>query len=304
MYDIPYLSNYINLTNAVINPSTVHDWGNTQQRFFARYLTQKAMSVFKWTVPETWESGLNFMLYCLYLQGHFAVIKTDKFGVIPLNCNLGGYTVFYQPAWVDIANPLINGSVRRLQIDKQCVLFKLTPDYCGIADLIDFYSQLMSLVVSALAGNVLNSRLAYVFTAGNKAGAESFKKLFDKILSGEPAAVADKSLFDDEGNAMWQAFTQNVGQNFISPDLMVILRNLEQEFDRKIGLPNANIDKRERLITDEVNITQVETHSMIDMWLENLRKSCMKCAAMFGINVRVDLREDLFYNKTEVDINE
>ena len=44
-----------------------------------------------------------------------------------------------------------------------------------------------------------------------KAVQKIFKKLYDKIASGEPAAVIDKSLFDKvDGSPNWMMFTQNV----------------------------------------------------------------------------------------------
>ena len=44
-----------NQYNSSFSPSTVHCRDTNLQRFFRKYLLQKAMSVFKWKIPKTWD---------------------------------------------------------------------------------------------------------------------------------------------------------------------------------------------------------------------------------------------------------
>lgn len=287
--EIPAMYDYINYRNSTVTPSTVHVRSTGLSRYFQRYLFQKAVSVFKWELPEGWAE--NYILYVLYTYGFFAVIDTDEFGVIPQHCGLRGYDIQYQPTTVMIANPLLRGTVER-KIGQDAVLFRLQPDYGGIMDMVGYYADLMALASETASTNLANSKLSYVFTAGNKAGAESFKKLFDRIASGELCVVQDKSLQNPDGSPAWQAFTQNVGANYITADILSDMRKIEAMFDTDIGIPNANTDKRERLITDEVNANNVETASKCELWLESLKKSCDEARAMFGIDISVDWRVD------------
>ena len=277
--------------NALISssyPSTTHVHNTSIQWFFRRYLLQKALSVFAWKVPKTW--SLNYMLYCLYCWGFVAIINTNKFGVIPQGCGLRGYDVMYQPTHAVIANPLLHG-IKEPRIDVQCVLLRLQPDYGGIMDIVNYYADLLALCYESVSVNLLNSKLSYVFTAGNRASAEAFKKLYDKIASGEPAVVQDKTLLNDDGTPAWQAFEQNVGQNYIATDVLSDMRKIEAMYDTEIGIPNANTDKRERLITDEVNANNVETATRVDMWLAQLQEGCEKARKMFpGLELSVDWR--------------
>ena len=132
--------------------------------------------------------------------------------------------------------------------------------------------------------------MSYVFTAGNKAAAESMKKLYDQIASGNPAAFADKSLMSDDGTPARQSFEQNVGQNFIAPEILQAMRTIEHMFDTDIGIPNANIDKRERLNSQEVDSNNVETASKCSLWLDSLQQSCKRVNKMFGLHTSVDWR--------------
>lgn len=287
--NLPFYYDYKNARNSTVNPSTVHVRDTGLQRYFARYLLQKTISVFKWDMPKTWSR--NYLLYTLYCWGYVAVINTDKFGVIPQQCTLGGFDVFYQPKFATVANPLLRGILNPV-IGKQCELLRLQPDYGGVMDIVNFYADMLALSAETASTNLLNSKLAYVFASDGKAGAESFKKLYDQIASGEPAAYIDKNLYRDDGTPTWNFFNQNLKETYIAGDILNDMRLWEMKFDNEIGIPTTNTTKKERLITDEANSAIEESRTKAQLWLEELQESCRKINSMFGINLWVDWRED------------
>lgn len=292
MSNIPFEYDYYNLANASVTPSTVHVTNVGLTQFFKRYLVEDALSVFNFTLPETW--SYDYFRYCLFLFGNVAVVNTDKFGVIPQAGTLYGYNVFYQPTQYVISNPLIANTLKpRIGID--CTVIKINPDFGGIYDLIGYYADMMSLTAQAIGVNLLNSKLAYVFTAKNKAAAESFKKLFDRIASGEPAVVIDKNLTDDSGELAWKMFEQNLGQNYLVSDLISDFRKIRDEYHTAIGIPNANTDKRERLISDEVNANNVSTRAKVKIWFDEITRGMAETREMFGFDtseLNVDWSDD------------
>ena len=287
--NLPFYYDYKNARNSTINPSTVHVRDTGLQRYFARYLLQKTISVFKWDMPKTWSK--NYMLYTLYCWGYVAVINTDKFGVIPQQCTLGGFDVFYQPKFATVANPLLRGILNPI-IGKQCELLRLQPDYGGVMDIVNFYADMLALSAETASTNLLNSKLAYVFASDGKAGAESFKKLYDQIASGEPAAYIDKNLYRDDGTPTWNFFNQNLKETYIAGDILNDMRLWEMKFDNEIGIPTTNTTKKERLITDEANSAIEESRTKAQLWLDELQESCRKINSMFGTNLWVDWREN------------
>lgn len=285
---IPELYSGTNIYESLSNPSGITVTNSGLAAFFRRYLLQRAMSVYKWKVPENW--SLKYFLYTLYLYGSVAVINTDMFGVIPQACGLSGYNVFYQPLHANIRNPLIQNPPP-LVIGKDCALFTLTMDYRGIADIVNYYGDLMALAAESAGVNVINSRLAYIFFAKNKSVAESMKVMMDDIIKGKPAVVVDKALKrDKDGNLDFQQFEQNLSANFIAPELMDLLRTIENQFDSAVGINNCNQSKRERQIVDEVNANNEEIFCRADMWLEGLQRTCNEVREMFGVDVSVDWR--------------
>lgn len=285
--NFPIEYDLINLYNSNRSPSTVHCSDNILTGYFRRYLLQKVMSVYKWQLPEAWDK--TFFNYVLYGIGFIAVIKTDKWGIIPQNGTLWGRNVYYQPTNVIITNPLLTG-IKNPKIGVQTEIIKMQPDYGSCLDIVCHYADLLALTTQTYATDLVNSKLAYVFTAGDKKGAETFKKLFDRIASGEPAVVYDKSLLNSDGTPAWSTFAQNLSQNYIGGQLLDDYKKLLDMFDTEIGIPNANTQKKERLISDEVNQNNISTQSKVELWLETMRDGCKKVNDMFDTNISVELR--------------
>ena len=277
---------YINLYNASRSPSTVHVKNSRLRNYFRKYLMQKAISVFKWNLPEEWDK--DYFLYTLYGAGFIAILDTDRYGVICQQCAPGGYNLYYRPSYVIVTNPLL--PTMTLNIDRDCVLVKLQPDYSSICDIVGYYADQLALASEAMGVNLVNTKSGIVFGAENKAQAEAYKKMFDNLSEGDPATVIGKNLLNDDGSPSWFPFVASVKESYVTSDILSDMRKIEAMFDTDIGIPNANTDKRERLISDEVNANNVETATRCELWLETVRKEFEKANAMFGLELSVDWR--------------
>lgn len=288
-FNIPAGYGEIDIYNSSFSPSTVHVKNTSLQRYFRKYLLQKAISVFKWQLPEEWDD--DYFKYTLYGIGYIAVLNTRTFGVICQGGALGGYNLYYRPSYIMITNPLIKGTITA-NINKDCALIKLQPDYSSIMDIVGYYADQMALASEALGMNLVNVKTGTIFGASDKAQAESFKKMFDKINGGDPAVVIGKNMLDDQGKPSWYPFVSNLKEQYISDQLLSDMRKIEAMFDTEIGIPNANTDKAERLITDEVNANNTETATRCELWLESIRKGIKKANDMFSLKMSVDWRVD------------
>lgn len=285
---IPESYDYINAYNRQYKPSTIHVKNTGLSWYFKRYLIQKIISVFKFEgIPESWAK--DYFLYTLFVFGYCAVINTDKYGVIPQHCTLSGYNIFYRPNRAIITNPLFKRTITA-RIGKDTELIRMAPDWCGVWDIVEYYADLMALTSETIAVNLINSKFSYVFAAEDKTSAESLKKLYDQIASGEPAAFADKKLFTDDGDPSWYLFVQNLKQNYIAGDLLEDLAKIDSRFNTEIGIPNVNIAKASGVGAAEVMANNVDTQSKAELWLETIRDSLTKVNKMFDLNISVSLR--------------
>lgn len=279
--------------NSRFSPNTVKCKNNSLYRFFVRYLWQKSMSIFDFTLPDDWDP--DYFKAVLYAAGYIAVLDTDEYGVIPQYCTFNGMrTVYYQPAGILVTNPAFKGSrTYEKTIGIDCELIKLTPDYLGIGDIIGYFGDQLALTAEAIGVNTLNTKTPYVFASENKVAAETFKKMFDAISRGEPAVFLDSKLYRDDGEPAWMNFQQDLKNLYITPELLQTMADLEAQFDAFIGLPNTNgVEKKERLISDEVNMNNITTYARAELWKDNIDRGIDKVNTMFGLDLKCEWKHD------------
>lgn len=300
MFNPPFDYKDVNLYDSSYSPSTVHIAGTATAYYFRKYLIEEAISLFKYQLPDTWDR--NYFLYSIYCVGFSGVLNTDRYGVINQQCGLYGYNIYYQPTNIILSNPLLKTTTAT--IGKDCCLIKLQPNYSGIMDIVNHYANLLALCAETAQVNLLNSHLSYIFTANSKNAAESVKKLYDQIARGEPCAVADRALTDDDGNIPVHMLSQNVGQNYIVGDILRDMRTIRRMWLTDIGIPNSNAEKAERQIRDEVNSNNFETQCKAMLWFETLKDSFGRCNKMFGLNLDVSWRPEVLKLINGGDVND
>ena len=293
---IPISYQDINLYNSVYAPSSQHAKDSIISRMYQRYLFQKAISVFKFEgIPDNWD--IDYFTAVLFSYGYIAVFDSGaEYGIIPQIATLHGYNIYRVPNKVNISNPLLN-NFKTLEIGTECILIKLQPNYSGILDIVTYYADLLALSAEALAMNISNSKLSYVFMADGKVKAESLKKLYDEVARGEVAVFADKNLYKNDGSQAWDVFNQNIKNNYIASELIADMHRLTNMFNTDIGIPNANFEKSDRLITDEVNANNVDTQAKVMLWLETINRGLEEVNNKYGLNIKASLRFDYEENK-------
>lgn len=286
--NVPQYYEFVNKYESIDSPAMIHASDTSLAWFFRRYYMQDVLSVIEFeNLPETWDK--DYFMYTLFMTGRIAVINTKKWGVIPQFCTLNGWNIYYLPSHAMIVNPLFRESINP-RIGVECSLIKMQPDYGGAWDLVDYYGCLTAIEAESLAVNVFNTKLAYVFAADNQQLAESFKKLYDKIASGEPAAVAHKKLFDDEGKLKVEIFNQNIKNTFVADQINGLIQQTRADFHTKIGIPNVNIAKASGVGAAEVNANNVEAQTLAELWLDTINSGLDMTNKMFGTNIKAKLR--------------
>lgn len=99
-------------------------------------------------------------------------------------CTLGGgYNIFYRPTKAIVNNPAFTKSME-LEIGRGCEVVYISPDYCGIASIVDFYAGQLAELSTAVNVAEINAKIPEVFGAGTKANAETLKKSLIKSMKG------------------------------------------------------------------------------------------------------------------------
>lgn len=298
---IPMNYNTINIYSGLHNPSQVKSINNRSFSFWERSLFQRACSVLDFELPEEWDgSTRDFFYYCLFKFGYVAVFKREDLGIVFQPCTLKGQDFYYQPTNALINNPIYEAD---LKIGEECAIIKLTPDFMGIWDIINYYAEKLSHLDNAINMSLINSKLAHIIGARNKTGGEALKKILDKVNKGEPSVIYDMKLLNDPTDKAepFQYLDLKVKDSYITTDLLKDFQTILNNFDAEIGIPTIPYEKKERFVKSEAESRIIDSMSRSIVWYDTLSTSLVEVNRMFGTNISVELR---YYDEDTLDGNE
>lgn len=306
MATLPYYYEQLNDMRGHRVPSAGVCYTSETFLYFWRSLYQRLASRFKWKVPDHWEKEIfEFTLYSLGFVGVFDTNKysgndpAKMFGIIPAPATVSGVGVQMQPTEIRTANPHFYMD-RSEVIYEGAGLIRITNDYRGILDIVDFYAERLAILFSSIDQSIINSRFAYIIAANTPAAAATIKAIFDARNSGKPLMVfdADKLKNKDvsktaalENDDPISVFDLEVGKNYITDKLLLDYRAIMHEFDMEIGIPNNPYEKAERLVSNEIESNSAETVARSEYWMDILQRSIKRTKSVFSdLDLSVEFR--------------
>lgn len=299
-----YPLNYqqINLIEGTYQPSPIKNRNNASFDFWVRSLFQRAQSSIIFELPDYWQGDMmDFWYYCLYREGFLSVqdlTKIDRedakqIGMCFNPVGLTGYGFYYQPVRAILSNPLLTESLE-LEIGKDCALVKLTPDYMGIWDIIEFYADKLSNLDNAINMSIINNKFAYILAGKTKGAVAALKKMIDKINSGSPAVFVDQRIMDDakSKDTPFQFLQRdNLKQSYLTTDQLMDLHTILNDFDAEIGIPTTPYQKKERETEFESKSKIADGLSRLLTWKRCLQSSIDNVNALYPeLNISFKLR--------------
>lgn len=293
---LPFYYQQMNLIMGTKVPGEI-EYNSEAYWYFWRSLYQRLRSRFACRVPKSWDRE-QFM-FMLLGNGFMPIVDTNKYtkrieqkyGIIPLYGTLKGIGVQYQPTSCIISNPIVRvNNGRPLRFWKECGLIKLTPDYCGVFDIINQYAKKLSTLDSTINQSIINARFSYVMAAKNPAGAQTLKAIMDERNKGNPYIVYDKDLVNKQdadkadfmkSDEMFEFVDFKVKENYITKDLLNDLEMIYHQFDQEVGIPSNPLEKKERMISNEVESNNVESVARFTTWMECIDESQKKTKEFF-----------------------
>lgn len=265
----------INVGAGTYNPSPVKAYNNRTFGYWVRALFQRATSVIDFELPDTWQGNIkDFFLYCLYKYGYVAVFSYDDVGLVFQPCTLSGYNFYYQPTDAIISNPKYQDT---LIIGESCELIKLTPDYVGVWDVIEYYAERFSQLDNAINMSLINCKTPYILGAKNKTASSALKKILDKVNGGEPAVIFDEKLMNDPNSKdtpfQLLELLRNPKEAYLTTDQLMDFRTILDNFDSEIGIPALPYQKKERLVSDEATMRAYDGSARSLTWFNTLTSS-------------------------------
>lgn len=264
-------------------PKAVCAFNNKSYNFYQMKLLKMIYSIFTFKgLPADWNEP--YFKENLFRDGYICVTDTAA-GVLALRSGYNGINVYNQPTNFIITNPVLGTVKGVLGKDGEFINLGFYQDgFNSARPIVERYATLLAEVDASLMTTLINSRIAVVFSAETDGQLKAMMKIYDQITAGNPAVFKKKGI---EGEAEHAQFS-NVKQTFIGTELLDTKRTILNEFLTEIGINNANTDKKERLVVDEVNANNDELESNVSEWYLNLKTSIEKVNKLYGLNISVE----------------
>lgn len=154
--------------------------------------------------------------------------------------------------------------------------------------IINYYVNKIVSLLMTYETKLLQAKRPFIVT-GFKKEVQNVSKILNDINNDVGIIVGNESLELNPINVL----TTGVGMNDVK-DVTDLINVIDNEFKEHFGINNnKNIDKKERLIVDEVNNNNNATNLMLDMMLKSRERFCNQCNELFGINISVEVNNAL-----------
>lgn len=253
----------------------------TYKQYYNR-LVELAISMFEWkNLPDSVDA--RFLELCLFVDGQAIFFYDEELGYLTLqNAMNGGFNVYRIP--VNRRAYAVNGYNRELNENNSVIIFNNYLHINSQLDAVMFAKRLYNLD-RAIDVNA-NAMKTPIIIKCDETQRLTMLNLYKQYDGNEPYIFGDKAI---NTNAI-QVFKTDAP--YVADKLYQLKTQIWNEALTYLGISNINVQKKERLITDEVTRNQGGTIASRYSRLNARRDACKQINAMFGLDIWCDYRED------------
>lgn len=258
---------------------------NLNQATYMQYynrLTELAISMFEWkNLPSSVDE--RFLELTLFTDGMAVFFKDDVLDYLCLQCMIGGNLDIYRVPKYRKAYAT-NGYNNSLNENDSVIIFNNMLRTNSMLD-IQMFSQRLANLDRAIDVNT-NAQKTPVLVQCDENQRLTMKNLYMQYDGNEPFIFGDKSLNTNGLKVL------KTDAPYVADKLYQLKVQYWNEALTYLGISNSNVEKKERMLQDEVQINQGGVIANRYPRLEARRQACKKINEMFGTNISVDYRED------------
>lgn len=294
-YDEQQLIEYFGL-----QPSSVKGSANVSTGYYDRVLLNIIYSLFKIGIPEDkliMKIPKNYLRYFLYIEGTYTTIYTSRFDWVILPYTVSEFDFYYQPKQIVCSNRFFDEAKVGL-VGVNCEIVRIFDDYRGVLPFIRQYATAFALCDKAIEVNLLLTGRGNILGVPDKKSAATIKEAFDKSTEGVPIVTIGKDVLGE--GVKLSDLAVDFSTPFVADKVHELKRSVMNDFLTTIGINNANINKRERLNSDEVNANNDEVETIKSIMFENIKDSFERVNAVSGLGFTVEERFNPEYIDAQV----
>jgi hypothetical protein len=256
---------------------------NLTYRQYLNRLTELAISMFEWkNLPKTVDA--RYLELHLFETGCMVYFKDEVIGDLCLDCIVNGRLDVYGNPLLRRAYSGYNNYQKLLKYNNSVIIWNNYLHSNSILDVEMFARRLYN--IDRIIDINVNAQKTPVLLQGSEKQRLTLLNLYKEYDGNAPFIFGDKNL---DINAL-KALSTNAP--YVCDKLYQLKTQIWNEALTYLGISNINIQKKERLITDEVTRNQGGTIASRYSRLETRRQAVEKINEMFGTNIEVNYRED------------
>lgn len=256
----------------------------TWKQYYDR-LTELAISMFEWkNLPETVDE--RFMELMLFGDGMTVFFEDEELGYLCLQTMISGNLNVYRIP-EDRTAFATNGYQRRLNSSNSVIIFNNYLHTNSVLD-VEMFSKRLYNLDRAIDVNA-NAQKTPILIQCDESQRLTMKNMYMQYDGNQPFIFGTKN-FDPNGLKVLQT-----GAPYVCDKLYELKSQIWNEALTYLGISNVNTQKKERMITDEVQRNLGGTIASRYSRLNSRKEACKKINAMFGLNIDVEYRQD--YNE-------
>ena len=132
----------------------------------------------------------------------------------------------------------------------------------------------------------VNSTKTPTIAYGDVDSVKSLENAFNKISENEALLIL-------KGDLRGNLEVKDSKKEYLADKLLGLKHDMLSELLCFLGIKYVNTEKKERLITDEANASEMFTEISLDTMLETRKKACEYINKQFGLNVDVEVNYDI-----------
>ena len=246
-------------------------------------LTELAISMFEWkNLPSSVDA--RYLELHLFETGCMVYFDDDVLGNLCLDCIANGRLGVYGDPVLRRAYSGYNNYQKLLKDSNSVIIWNNYLHTNSILDVKMFAMRLYN--IDRIIDVNANAQKTPCLLQGTEKQRLTLINLYKEYMGNTPFIFGDKNL---DLNSLKVLQT---GAPYVCDKLYQLKTQIWNEALTYLGISNTNIQKKERLITDEVTRNQGGTIASRYSRLESRREAVKKINAMFGTNIEVNYRED------------
>ena len=245
-------------------------------------LTELSISMFEWkNLPDSIDE--RFLELTLFGDGQAVFFKDEELGFLCLQVAMnGGFNVYRVP--IRRRAYAVNGYQRNLDNTNSVIIYN---NYLrtNSVNMVKVYSKRLYNLDRIIDVNA-NAQKTPVLLQGSEMQRLTLLNLYKEYDGNAPVIFGDKNL---DINGLKCITTE---APYVADKIYTLKTQIWNEALTYLGISNLNIQKKERLVSDEVVRNQGGTIASRYSRLQARRNACDEINKMFGLEIEVNYRDD------------